>query len=214
MQHFEHQAHQSETTYQAQPLYETSSTTTEENPQQNEQQHYYRSGYQEGYAAGLNNQQQVPNPGVPPVHGPSLSYVPPAMFYAGIGNSQPFDPDIASRLVASIAYMGGWFTGLLVLLFAGNNRYLRFHGLQSLIFFGGANVLFMAGIAIAHFSWLLPWFTHGLLALGFMVLLAVITIGWFVGVIGALCGRSIKLPFVGDMAEQGSSNGGIQSHVK
>src|SRR5215831_17561558 len=42
---------------------------------------------------------------------------------------------------AILSYSLGWFTGLLFFLFGRQHPYVRFHALQSLLFFGAINVV-------------------------------------------------------------------------
>lgn len=222
MQSFEQHPHLSEQ-YQAQPMYETVSGSQDENPQSNEQQYYYQTGYQMGYIAGQQKQPNMPpnyarrpeiDPVAPPLNqGWIPAYIPSSAFYSSFNAFHLSEPSILSRLGAAISYAGGWFTGLLLLLFGWHNRYVRFHALQSVLFFGCANILFVVGIGFARFPFAF-FFSRGLAAIALMVLFAIVAIGWVVGIIGALSGRYLKLPFVGDIAERRSEHDVQQGTVK
>ncbi len=74
--------------------------------------------------------------------------------------------------------------------------------MQSLLFFGGVNVLFIAFISMfsRHF-----WFFHfvnGFAILAFVLVTIIASVGWFVGLFGALSGKQVKLPFVSGYAER------------
>ena len=126
---------------------------------------------------------------------------------------KPYTPAIplGQRLTAAISYVFGWVTGFVFFLFAEKrNRFVRFHALQSLIFFGGISVLgFVVGTFInygmsyneQYFSFLL--FVPLVIAwIVFVLLLLMAIAGWFMGIVNALRGRYYKMPFVGDFVEQ------------
>src|SRR5260221_12971769 len=90
--------------------------------QQHEDQRPQESVYSHG------QRYEVPMPG--------LHYVDPGSY------------EIGSRFAAFLSYTSFWLTGLLFLLFENRNRFVRFHALQSLLFFGGVNVLYILLISI------------------------------------------------------------------
>jgi uncharacterized membrane protein len=107
------------------------------------------------------------------------------------------------RLAAALSYVLGWFSGLLFLLFGGENRYIRFHALQSIAFFGAVNLInvavFMSWIATRGFH------NHWFIILSFLFLLLVniiALVGWFVGIVQAARGVYYKMPFVGNAIAQ------------
>jgi uncharacterized membrane protein len=109
-------------------------------------------------------------------------------------------PHNDARFVAVLTYGLGWFSGLLFTLFTRENRYVRFHALQSLIFFGAVNVLDIAllfgGIALRHFV----HFIGPMLLLTFLLLNAVAFVGWLVAIVQAYRGTYYRLPLAGDIA--------------
>src|SRR5438874_2319431 len=115
-------------------------------PQQHQQyeegsQPFYESGYQQE----ASREQSVSTP-KPAIHSeqPSNSYQ-----YQLLPQRTLDDGSIA---ISIFSYMMGWFSGLIVFLFAGQNRYARFHALQSLLFFGAINLLDMLMLVSAR-SW-------------------------------------------------------------
>lgn len=117
---------------------------------------------------------------------------------------QPFD---GSRIAAALSYAFGWLSGLLFFLFSDGNRYVRFHALQSLLFFGGINVfdiIFIWSFAHFHrsaFMLFMPFMPYlgGLAMLFFLLLNFVAFIGWFVALFQAARGTYFKLPVVGEI---------------
>ena len=106
-------------------------------------------------------------------------------------------------VAAILSYAGGWFTGLLFFLFAGQNRYVRFHALQSLLFFGAINILDIALFNLGMFArHHLPFFNLTFLALLALFILNIIGFfGWLIGMIQASRGKYYKLPIVGNFVE-------------
>ncbi len=101
-----------------------------------------------------------------------------------------------TSLAAILCYSIGWLTGLLFLLFVRENRFVRFHALQSLIFFGGVNLVDIALIRIGglHIHYLSVF-----IVLFFMLLNFVAFVGWLVAIIQASRGQYYRLPFVGNL---------------
>ena len=89
-----------------------------------------------------------------------------------------------------LSYLGGWVTGLVFLLLKRENRFVRFHAMQSLIFFGAMG---MATTVFSHIP-LLGFIGTGL---GFVSFIC-----WMVLMVKAARGRYYKLPIIGDYAEK------------
>ena len=49
--------------------------------------------------------------------------------------------NIDPKLAMGLSYVGGWVTGLIFFLLEKQNRQVRFHAMQSILFFGGLTVL-------------------------------------------------------------------------
>jgi uncharacterized membrane protein len=107
-------------------------------------------------------------------------------------------------LAAILCYSIGWLTGLLFLLFARENRFVRFHALQSLAFFGSINLLDIALVKIAVYH--LPYLSH-LAILGFLFLNFIAFIGWCIAIVQASRGKYYKLPFIGDLVAASINRG-------
>lgn len=101
--------------------------------------------------------------------------------------STGLDENVAGLL----CYVLGWITGLIFFLVEKNNKFVRFHALQSIIVFG---VLFLAGLII---SWI-P-FIGGVIGMLISVLAFVL---WIILMIKAYQGEKFKLPWAGDLAEK------------
>ena len=107
-----------------------------------------------------------------------------------LGNT---DSGIKPNVAALLAYLLGFITGLVFLLIEKNNKFVRFHAMQSIVVFGAIFVL----------QWLvslIPLF--GIVASGLLSLLAVVL--WIILMVKAYQGEKFKLPWVGDLAEKNS----------
>lgn len=171
------------------------------NQQQSYEQGYYtqnRTGNHRGYEA----------PEGAAFDGPQAT----AYHYDGPQQQQFYTPPIEDstfmfshslvekgNVAAGLCYVGFWLTGLLFLLFEHKNRLVRFHAMQSLLFFGGVNVLYIVliNIMIHHIPLI-----FGFAIFAFVVMNIVACVAWIVGMISAFSGKYRKLPFVGDIAER------------
>jgi len=95
------------------------------------------------------------------------------------------------RTACALTYVAGWVSGLVFFLSEKEDKEIRFHAMQSIIFFGSLNILSIFLGRIPFIGWsLMP--ILGLL--GF--------VGWLVCLIKAYQGEHFKLPVVGDIAEK------------
>jgi uncharacterized membrane protein len=96
--------------------------------------------------------------------------------------STGLDPKLAGLL----CYLLLWVTGLIFLLIEKEDKFVRFHAIQSIITFGFINVIFII-IFWLPFTWII-W------------LLALVL--WIVLMYKAYQGEKYKLPIAGDIAEK------------
>src|SRR5579859_8067989 len=89
-----------------------------------------------------------------------------------------------------LSYLGGWVTGLLFLLLKRGNGFVRFHAMQSLIFFGAMSLV---TTVFNH----IPFLGSIGSGLGFVTFIC-----WMVLMVKAARGRYYKLPIIGDYAEK------------
>lgn len=106
------------------------------------------------------------------------------------------------RVAATLSYLAWWLTGLLFLMLERENRYVRFHAVQSVI---GLGALSAAGVMFG----VLSFATLLVSATGFRILLALSAGTWLLGVLVSLvclykasAGQVWKLPLAGKIAER------------
>ena len=117
------------------------------------------------------------------------------------GTVSGLDPNVA----AALSYVLGWITGLIFYLVESENRFVRFHALQSIFFsiavfvlFGGLSVfisLFRVVPGVNVVMGVLGSLVSMLLSIAFFVV-------WIILIVRAYQGERYKLPVVGDMAEK------------
>jgi uncharacterized membrane protein len=106
-----------------------------------------------------------------------------------------------ARTAGWLSYLLGWVTGLIFFLLEKENRFVRFHAMQSVLFFGGLSVL-EAVISFFEklFSYsLFPFFGFGVIS---SVVGLVSFICWIVLMVRASRGMYYKLPVIGDYADK------------
>lgn len=104
--------------------------------------------------------------------------------------STGLDENVAGLL----CYVVWWISGLVFFLLEKDNKFIRFHALQSIIVFG---ILTLAGIVIGWIAWMpiIGW----LIGAAFWLFCVVL---WIVLMVKAYQGEKYKLPWVGDLAEK------------
>ncbi len=97
---------------------------------------------------------------------------------------------LEENVAGLLCYVLGWVTGLVFILLEQENKFVRFHAMQSIIVFGSLSVLSI----LTPFIWI---FAPLLGLLGFVL--------WIILIIRAYQGVMYKLPVVGDLAEKWAS---------
>ena len=103
------------------------------------------------------------------------------------------DSGIKPNIAALLAYLLGFITGLVFILIEKNNKFVRFHAMQSIVTFGGLFVL--------------QWIIALVPILGAVVsgLVSLLAVGlWVVLMVKAYQGEKFKLPWIGEIAEKNS----------
>lgn len=158
--------------------------------QYSEQQEFHESGYRPEHST-YGPAQQLEQPVYQSEH---------SMYGPSQQMQQPmYMPLYENRSSAAVlCYVFGWLSGLLFLLFARGDRYLRFHALQSLLFFGAVNMFDFAFLFAIHTFTPFFFIPEFMLFLGFLLVNFVAFVGWIVAMVQAGGGVYYRLPFVGD----------------
>ena len=102
-------------------------------------------------------------------------------------SSTNLEPNVAALL----CYVGIWVTGIIFLILERENRFVRFHAIQSIIVFGALSI---ANIILSRIA-IVGWF--------FGVIIGALTfILWIVLMVKAYQDELYKIPLAGDVAEK------------
>lgn len=99
---------------------------------------------------------------------------------------------LSPEVAGALAYLVGFISGIVIYFLEKENDFVRFHAMQSTIFFASVFILSL----ILGFIPLIGGLIIGLL----LPLLSFV--GWLVGIISAAKGKRYKFPLVGDYAEK------------
>ena len=110
-----------------------------------------------------------------------------------------------ANVAALVSYVLGWISGLVFFIIEKDNKFVRFHALQSIIVFGALSVLgFAVSIVFQIFMILHLYFLFQFVALITKLLWLAALILWIILMIKAYQGERFKLPIAGDIAEKNS----------
>lgn len=101
---------------------------------------------------------------------------------------------LEDNIAGLLCYIVGWVSGLIFLLIETENRFVRFHAIQSVIVFGSLNIILLV------FGWI-PVF--GVIVSALFGGLAFVL--WVVLMYKAYQGMMYKIPVAGELAEKWSS---------
>lgn len=116
---------------------------------------------------------------------------------------------LRENVAGLLSYLLLWVSGVIIFLLEKQNYFIRFHALQSIVFFGGATIIFLilAGIdwvLIITDAWQIAWFSLVLYIIDFLagLLLLVVLLAWITLMNKAYQGETFKLPVIGDFVAQ------------
>jgi uncharacterized membrane protein len=102
-----------------------------------------------------------------------------------------------ANVAAVLSYVLGPVTGIIFYLVEKDNKFVRFHAMQSMIIFGGLLVINLANSFVLKI--ILPWQVSSMIS-GILGIIGLVL--WVVLMIKAYQGDYFKLPVIGDMAEK------------
>ena len=106
---------------------------------------------------------------------------------AGEKTSMGMEQNVAGLL----CYVVGWVTGLIFFLMEKDNKFVRFHAMQSIVVFGVLTVASIILGVIPIIGWIVGWL------LGIVALVL-----WILLMVKAYQNQWYKLPWAGDFAEK------------
>lgn len=159
-------------------------------------------GQQGGYQQGSYGQQQ------PFGQQPYGGYQQPYGAPPGASPLGPSSIGLDPKVSAGLSYLVG-ILGLIFFFIEKQNRFVRFHALQSILLHISGIILYLVlfvlffGIAVAANSGVLATLFTCLFGLAGIALF----VGWLIAMIQAFTGKFFKLPLIGDYAEKWSGGG-------
>ncbi len=97
-----------------------------------------------------------------------------------------------ANLAAALSYLLGFVSGIIVLVLEKDNRFVRFHALQSVLAFGGITLLWVLLNAVPILGFLF----------GVLIIIPGSAVIWLVMMFKAYQGDEFKLPVVGPIAAE------------
>lgn len=107
------------------------------------------------------------------------------------------------NIEGALCYLGFWVTGIIFFVLEEDNKFVRFHAVQSILVFLPLTILgwFLGGFfGVGYFwgpGWFVLWWT------GFLIWIIALIL-WLILMLKAYTGEKFKIPIVGDIAEQKS----------
>lgn len=98
-----------------------------------------------------------------------------------------------ANMAALLSYLLGFISGVIIYALEKENKFVRFHAMQSIVVFASLFVLNIVTKALP----IVGWFATSLLGIIGIIL-------WIILMIKAYQGEYFKLPFAGDIAERNS----------
>ena len=104
---------------------------------------------------------------------------------------------LESNIAGLLSYLVGWVTGLVFFLIEKEDQFVRFHAMQSIIFFGAVTVVQI----VLGILGIIP--AIGLIfdIIGWIVWLFAVVM-WIIFMVKAYQGERFKFPVTGDLAEK------------
>ena len=114
-----------------------------------------------------------------------------------------------AHVAASLAYLAGPFSGILVLLAERTSSYVRFHAWQSIIGLGGLGLVIAGLMAASFLSVLVSSTALRVLLVVTWVVWALWIVCWATCLVNAFTRRRWKLPLAGTYAERISARDSV-----
>lgn len=108
---------------------------------------------------------------------------------------------IDQNIEGALCYLGFWVTGIVFFVLEEDNKFVRFHAVQSIIVFLPLTIIgwFFGGFFGFGFWWGPGLFV--LIWIGYLIWIVSVIL-WLILMLKAYSGEKFKLPIVGDIAEQ------------
>lgn len=105
-----------------------------------------------------------------------------------------------ANIAALLAYVLTWVTGLVFFLIEKENRFVRFHAMQAILFGASITALYIALVIVTTIIGFVSGILAALVGLVGLLIPLLFLIGWILCMVKAYQGETFKLPVIGDMA--------------
>jgi len=119
-----------------------------------------------------------------------------------IGMSDKTSTGLDANVAALLAYVLTWVTGLVFFLIEKENRFVRFHAMQAILFGAGLTVISIVLSVVLGVVTYISWVLGTLASLAWLVFSVAFLVAWVMCMVKAYQGKMFKLPVIGDMAEK------------
>ena len=108
---------------------------------------------------------------------------------------------IDENLEGAGCYLLGWISGIVLYILEDENKFIRFHAMQSILVFLPLTIL---GFLFGGFFGIGAFWGHGYYFLWWVsnIIWVITVILWLILMLKAYMGEKFKLPIVGDIAEE------------
>ena len=106
---------------------------------------------------------------------------------------------LTENVAGLLCYALGWISGLVFLLIEQENKFVRFHAVQSIVTFGSVTIISIALSILGFIPFLGVFFDIANWMIGVLAFVL-----WIVLMVKAVQGTKYKLPLAGDFAEKRS----------
>jgi len=104
---------------------------------------------------------------------------------------------LESNIAGLLSYLVGWITGLIFFLIEKDDESVRFHAMQSILFFGAVSVIQI----VLGILGIIPAIGLIFAIIGYLIWLFAVVM-WIIFMVKAYQGERFKFPVTGDLAEK------------
>jgi uncharacterized membrane protein len=121
---------------------------------------------------------------------------------SGSGSGGKTSSGLEPNLAALLAYLFGWISGLIFFLIEKDNKYVRFHALQSILLNVAMIVIYIGLVIVSIVLRIIPVLGAIIAGLLWLLIPFVFLAAVIILMIKAYQGEMFKLPIIGDIAEK------------
>lgn len=126
---------------------------------------------------------------------------PPNASQSGATQGKSSVGNLDGNIAALLAYIATWLSGLVFYLMEKENRFVRFHAMQSIMLGGTAIVLMIVLGTVWSIAYWISWILGSLVGLVCALIWLVMLVAWIMCMVKAFQGQQFKLPIIGNLAE-------------